>query len=257
MLPGWDEAALLEEVLAPPRRAFFPLPDVTVVERPGWMQLITPAFKRGGMNEVSLSVLEDGEADSIIDATVAQYRGLGISFRWSVAPGSAPSDLGERLARRGLARTAGMCMASLTRDPPQVSHGSIRVEEVSPARVDEFTALAADAWQVDREPLLRLNRAVVEHPEHGQRLYLATFDGQPVATAAIALFERSAYLMSGVVLPEFRRRGVYRALVAARMRAARERGIGLVTCHAREQTSAPLLARMGFVSVCRYAVYHG
>ena len=62
-------------------------------------------------------------------------------------------------------------------------------------------------------------------------------------------FERSAYLVGGVVLPAFRGRGVYRALIAARLRHARAAGVAVVTTQARAATSAPILARLGFVAL--------
>lgn len=257
MLPGWDEQALLEEVFVPPRRAFLPLPDLRVVERPGWMQIITPSLKQGAMNEVVLSVLDPGEADAVIDATIAEYRGLGLRFRWSVTPDSMPTDLGERLARRGLTSLGVVAMARLTRDPPAQMRGSIDVEEIGPARVDDYTLTLGRAWQCDPEPWLLLNRLCVERPERGQHLYLASYAGQPGATAAYFAFARSAYLVGGAVDPALRGKGLYHALVGARLRDAAARGLSLCTCHAMEDTSAPLLAHMGFVSVCRYTMFHG
>ena len=45
--------------------------------------------------------------------------------------------------------------------------------------------------------------------------------------------------------------------MTARLRHARARGIPLATSHARESTSAPILERMGFETVCRYPRYFG
>jgi GNAT superfamily N-acetyltransferase len=86
---------------------------------------------------------------------------------------------------------------------------------------------------------------------------MASYDGKPAAVASYMAFARSAYLIGGVVLPEFRGKGLYRALVASRLRDAATRRLSLATSHAMADTSAPLLLRMGFVEVCRYAVYRG
>lgn len=93
---------ILVEVVERPRRAFVQLDDLRVIERPGWLQLVTPAFTRGGFNEVAHAVLAPAAADAVIAQTMAQYRELGIKFRWVVGPGSAPADLGERLVRAGM-----------------------------------------------------------------------------------------------------------------------------------------------------------
>lgn len=50
------------------------------------------------------------------------------------------------------------------------------------------------------------------------RCFLALFDGQPAGGGAAALFDRVATLGGASVLPEFRRRGIHAALIAARMK---------------------------------------
>jgi GNAT superfamily N-acetyltransferase len=82
-------------------------------------------------------------------------------------------------------------------------------------------------------------------------MFVALVDGEPAGAAGYVAYARSAYLLGGVVLPTFRRRGIYRTLVHARLADAAARGIPLATSHARDQTSAPILARMGFQPICR------
>src|SRR5689334_19770709 len=97
-----------------PRRSFPLLGDLRVIERPGWMQIVTPSVTTGALNEVLFSALDERDADAVIDAAIAEYRALGLKFRWSVGPGSAPADLGERLERRGLTPSWGRGMARST-----------------------------------------------------------------------------------------------------------------------------------------------
>jgi len=61
--------------------------------------------------------------------------------------------------------------------------------------------------------------------------------------------------MGGVVLPAYRGRGLYRALVAARLGHALARGLELATSQAQAATSAPLLEHFGFRAVCELALY--
>ena len=58
-----------------------------------------------------------------------------------------------------------------------------------------------------------------------------------------------------MVLPHARGRGLYRALVARRLREAARDGIALATSHAQADSSAPILARMGFATFCRFPVF--
>lgn len=50
------------------------------------------------------------------------------------------------------------------------------------------------------------------------RCFLASFDGQPAGGGATALFEGIGTLGGASVLPQFRRRGIHAALMAARMK---------------------------------------
>lgn len=279
-LPPWPEAALLAEVFVAPRSASPPLPELRRIERPGWVQIITPTFKTGGLNEVAFSALADDEADAVIDATIAEYRALGIAFRWAVPPGSAPADLGARLARRGLVESWGRGMARATAPETLEAAASteeaavaaspspssspaeapadpaISVEEVTNAAgVDAFTRVMAEGWRVDPAPLQRLHELLLAAPERTQHLFLARIGGEPAGAASYVAFPRSAFLMGAVVLPHFRGRGLYRALARARLADAHARGIELATCHARESTSAPILERLGFATIRRLAIY--
>src|SRR5215468_2250316 len=139
MVWGLSEQEIFDEVIVTPRRAFPPLPDLSVIERPGWMQIITPSIKTGSLNEVLFSALDADGADAVIDAAIAEYRGLGLKFRWSVGPGSAPADLGERLARRGLVASWGRGMARPTSAPPQADDPVIRIVEVDATTIDAFS----------------------------------------------------------------------------------------------------------------------
>lgn len=85
-------------------------------------------------------------------------------------------------------------------------------------------------------------------------------DGQPAAVGACRLVpipdsvgrasgRTVARLGGAVTLPAYRGRGLYTAIVAARCRIARTHGATVALTHARQDTSAPILERLGFVPV--------
>lgn len=260
MLPAWSEDEILEEVFVTPRSASLPLPELRRIERPGWVQIMTPSFRDGGLNEVAFSALADDEADAVIDATIAEYRARGLAFRWAVPPGSAPADLGARLVRRGLVESWGRGMARSTapRDPAGDPDPAIHVEEIDDRGGGEiFSRVMAEGWGVDPDPLRRANDLLLGTADRRHRMFLARYgeEREPAGVASYVAFPRSAYLLGAVVLPQFRGRGLYRALALARLADARARGIELATCHAREASSAPILERLGFATICRFAIY--
>jgi GNAT superfamily N-acetyltransferase len=255
MLPsGYTADEILHEVLQCPRNAYVVLPDMRVIERPGWKQLVTPSFAHGGFNEVAYARLDEADADRVIAETIEQYLQAGIAFRWTVAPDSAPADLAARLARAGLTATASAGMARATM-PPLAAPPLVEVSAVDAHTVDAFTHVMATGWGSDPRPLATAHAAILAEGGRRHRLFLASVDGEPAGAASYVAFSRAAYLLGAVVLEPFRRRGVYRALVAARLAEARARGIDLATTNARLDTSAPLLAKLGFVEICRFTTF--
>ncbi|TMQ18552.1 MAG: hypothetical protein E6J91_07710 [Deltaproteobacteria bacterium] len=148
MVPGWSEQEIFNEAIVTARRAFPRLSDLRVIERPGWLQIITPSVTTGSLNEVLWSALEADRADAIIDAAIAEYRGLGLKFRWCVGPDSAPADLGERLTRRGLMGSLGRAMARSTDAPPE--DPAIRITEVDATNLDVYSQVTAHGWELER-----------------------------------------------------------------------------------------------------------
>lgn len=247
-IAGWTNEELVHEALVAPRAVVVPMPDTRVVERDGWWQLVTPSLKQGGLNEVGFARLRDDEADEVIAKTIAGYRAEGIErFRWNVAPGSAPADLVERLARAGLTRSDSRVMARATSGFDFALSPDVTVERIPLARVREYAQVMADGWGMkDVTPVETSHRRALEMPGEVHRLFLAKFRGRPAGVGGYASCGRSVYLLAGVVLPDLRKQGIYRALVAARLKDAAASGITLATTQAKADTSAPILERLGF-----------
>ena len=230
-----------------PRDARVLLPGMRSIRRPGWVQTITPAFRQGGLNSVDLAQLEPDAADAVIDATIAEYDALGLRFRWNVGPDSRPADLGERLRARGLVGERTLVMVA-ARDAVRLRPTpDVAIEAVDGDRVDCFAGVMGAGWGMDPEPLADYQRTLLSVPAgRDHHAFIARIAGEPVGAANYVVFERSAYLMGAVVLPAWRHRGAYLALVAARLEHAATRGVRLVTIQARASTSAPIAARLGF-----------
>lgn len=75
---------------------------------------------------------------------------------------------------------------------------------------------------------------------------VAYLDEVPVGTGGLTVADEVGRLWSGSVLEEFRGRGVYRALLQARLEYAVERRATMALVKGRVATSGPILRRAGF-----------
>ncbi len=132
------------------------------------------------------------------------------------------------------------------------------VERVTLDNVDDYVRAPAAGWGNSAEAEQRLRANMIQRLEdatHPKLYYVARVDGLPAGSGALVPLARSGYLLGSSVVPELRGRGVYRALVAARVAALREMGRPLVTIQAVSHTSAPICARLGFDPVCELRGY--
>ncbi len=239
----------LEEVLKAPMGAHIPAPDLRIVQRQGWYQVFSP---QTWSNEIMRSVLPpDADVEAVLDRVAAEYAEIG-TYKWCTDPTTRPLDLGSRLERRGFETwgMAGMvCRPSDLRLAPVTG---VTVERVEDA--EAYGRACADAWEIDTDEMIRNTRWILEAgtPHH---LFIASVDGEPAGTGATFLHPDSGYLIGAAVKPSMRGRGVYRALIEARLRHLEARGYTLATTWARSATSAPILNRLGFETLFEGAMY--
>lgn len=228
------------------------------VERPGWVQVRMPGATVPHKNLVLRSVLSDDEADARIAATLREYEELGVDFLWWVTPSSRPLDLAERLQRHGMSPREEI--VGMVADPGRI--------EIEPTPHVSARAVRPEDWTVfvhlqlflrgippGRWPALEpAMRHALESQPHRRR-YLGWVGDQAAGTAELILYERVAHFGGATVLPAYRGRGVYRAMVAERMREARERELPLVTNHCVADTSAPICRKLGFRDACAMRIF--
>ena len=106
-----------------------------------------------------------------------------------------------------------------------------------------------DGAQESDEDIRRFLRdASGPNPRVRQFLAVDRHSGEPLSQAGMSLFPdlKLAFLFAGGTSESARGRGAYTALVAARVDYARSIGIEHVGLFAREDSSAPIVARQGF-----------
>jgi hypothetical protein len=200
--------------------------------------------------------LGDGDVEEIRE----RFRAAGRDFlTWWVSPDATPAGLAERLVADGAvplesplveAQLEAMVMADEPAPPPADVVARVIVDAKEYALASEIIWEGEDVPEPERE---RYRPQLPEFYEQrhlsGQSTtYLAWLDGEPVATASAWFGAGGAALNGAVTGPAARGRGAYSALVHARWRDARDRGLcGLAT--QAQAMSAPILARRGFESL--------
>ena len=179
---------------------------------------------------------EDGEVEPL----VARMRELPGHVEWKYYSHDGP-ELRERLLAAGLEPDdeETVVVAEAASIPPPPADVELREEP------QVFAELARQVFGRDHGGLPRSAVAVV-----------AYVDGQPVSGGRVDLDPEVEFagLFGGVTLPEFRRRGLYRATVARRAEIAREAGYRWLYVDALP-TSRPILERNGFVAMTTTTPY--
>lgn len=246
---------LYSALITGPRRAFVPQPDTKVIDRPGWFQLLTPSFRQGGLNEVHWAILPEDQVAPVVAETIARYQDHQLHWRWTVGPDSGSSGLASELTRVGgkVVELAGMWCRP---EPPRTPGRGVTVEPVDANNVELYVAVLAQGWGMDPGPLLDYNRRILAHHQAAHPMFLARRDGTPAAVANATWLDGALHLLGAVVLPEHRGHGLYRALIDVRLGLAWEKGVGLISVRARQESSGPILERRGFRRAFGYPSFH-
>jgi ribosomal protein S18 acetylase RimI-like enzyme len=220
-------------------------------------------FTSGGF--VSYESLEGvADVDGLIAETVAYFADnpAMAEFEWKTRGHDWPPDLGDRLEAHGLVP-----------------------EELETVMVGEATALAVDVALPDGLTVRRVDElperdAVVSAAAEMQRdvfgggpspeevldrlvrlgaveqFWVAEAEGRVVSAGRLDFVEGTEFagLWGGATLPEWRGRGIYRALTAARARSALADGVRYLQSDCSPM-SRPILERSGLVAVTTSTPY--
>jgi ribosomal protein S18 acetylase RimI-like enzyme len=233
-----------------------PVPDGPggVVERDG--PVVRVVDPDGCWSGITWSDLDDDTADAAIAAQVARFAAAGGEWEWKHYSYDAPTDLPARLLAMGLepAPAEALLVADITRldgAALDVAPVDVRLEPV----VDDggVAALRQVHDQVfggdHRRAAAALRRALAERPDTVAAV-VAMADGVPVAASRMELHTGTEFasLWGGGTLPQWRGRGIFRAMVAHRARIAAERGYRYLQVDAMPD-SRPILRRLGFIEL--------
>lgn len=203
---------------------------------------------------VLYSDLDEDTADAAIQAQIAYFGALGADFEWKHYHHDEPADLGARLLAAGfeaddpetvfVAEITQLVNSGLTESLPEGLFLRAVTTEADADLVAEATeaAFGGKGERARDRVLARL----ASNPETVWT-WVAMAGERPVSTARMLVHPGTGFasLWGGGTAPEWRGRGIYRALVARRMREAMELGCEYLQVDATEM-SRPILERLGF-----------
>jgi ribosomal protein S18 acetylase RimI-like enzyme len=212
------------------------------------------------LNTVTAARLTPRNVEGRIDEALGWFAVRGMPVGWWIGPRDTPPDLGQRLARRGLAtddeEILGMAM-SLSKIPSEVQPVGITVERVTDAATLTVAAdIVGRSFGAPPELANAMGRfaALGFADSNPMRSFLARLDGHPVGTALALRSGQDAGIFNVGTLEHARRRGVGRAITLAALADAKAAGCS----HAVLQSSPaghPVYESLGFRDFGRYRVY--
>ena len=223
-------------------------PGFTRVEGPATVRMVDDS---GGCGCLLWSDLDGRDADAAIAGELGFFAGRGQGFEWKTFSHDRPADLADRLGRAGfkpgeLESVMALELAETPDLPGTVPGIEIR-RIVDPDDIRDLGVVDGAVWDEDgaayAEQVARQMRACPGY----MSVYVAYADGVPVSASRVILPQGSPFasLWGGSTLPAFRNRGIYTAMLAARIAEAAARGYAFITIDAGPM-SRPVVEKRGF-----------
>ncbi|MET7803334.1 GNAT family N-acetyltransferase [Micromonospora chersina] len=238
-----------------------PLPAGVTVDRDGPLVRILGLDHRGFITYRTLDGLAGAELDALIARQVEFFRARGEGAEWKLNGHDEPADLGDRLRAAGfvpedLETVVVGPVAALAAAVPVLPEG-VRLREVTSREdLERIAAMEKAVWNEDRSHLVTGLAKEIEADPQSITIVVAEAGDTVVSAGWVRYLPNTGFatLWGGSTLPEWRRKGVYRALVAYRARLAEQRGKTLVQVDCSPD-SRPILERLGLVAVTTTTPY--
>jgi len=236
-----------------------------VPPQPGWhvelvsanrvLRIVSPPDHEWGCF-VIWSGLDSSDADAVIAEQVEFFGGLGRKFEWKWYGYDQPGDLPARLEQAGLVAgddeslivgevntVVDRCSGAPVADGVTLRH--VRLDDLD-TDFAGIVALNQKVWGEDLGWLMAELREELLTAPDDLRIHVAEVADEIVCAAWVRFHADTEFasLWGGSTLPEWRRKGIYRALVGRRAVQAQDRGFRYLQVDASPD-SRPILERLG------------
>jgi hypothetical protein len=203
-----------------------------------------PLLPRMQWGWVIWSRLTEAIADRVIAEQVAFFDERRQNFEWKRYGHDNPADLGDRLLRHGFSREENESVMLLDLEEDRLLGGNERPDiEISritdPADLGKVVQIEDAVWNESHAWIDEELRYELTLPSEPLEMYMAYAEGVPASAAWIRFHKGTdfAALFGGATLSQYRKRGLYTALLAIRAKAARERGYRFLSVDASEMST--------------------
>jgi hypothetical protein len=234
------------------------LPAGETVERDGPLVRFSGSPGQGFVLYRDLGGIEGPALDELIARQVAVFAGRGERFEWKHHGHDLPQDLPDRLRAAGFVpeatETIVIAPVAAIAGDPELPPGVALREVTTRADFEWIATLEQAVWGDEDQHGWLVDMLESERAVDPEALTIVVAEaGRTVVCAAWVRFAHGtefATLWGGATLPEWRRRGIYRATVAYRANLAAARGFRYLETDASDD-SRPILERLGFTAVTK------
>lgn len=233
-------------------------------ERHESSEIIRSYIPSMGFGFIIYSRLNTENADSIIQESVAYYRQKGCDFEWKYFDYDMPKDLPQRLIAQGLQadEVEAVMVLDIENAPARLLEKpqfDIRIA-TTPEQLYDADGIQDVIWS--DEPRQKVSERVLsmwEDDPNSASLHIAYVDNQAMSYGRVEFSVGDnpfASIWAGSTLPDYRKQGIYTAVVASRLQQAQKRGYRYLTVDANPTTSMPILNKLGFVTIAYSTPYN-
>ncbi|MGW2089825.1 GNAT family N-acetyltransferase [Streptomyces sp. NPDC001880] len=191
------------------------------------------------------------ELDEVIGEEIGLARGQAYALEWKVYGHDTPTDIGERLIAAGFEPDDRENVLALPLDEAALAAfdpaGRDIRRVVDEQGLDDYAEIAAALGRRDAQQEKQRLAGELRNAPEAMSIHIAYVSGSPAACGRVYFRPGGPYaeLAGGRTRPEYRRQGLFTALVGSRLREARERGRTHAFVDALP-TSEPTLRKRGF-----------
>jgi ribosomal protein S18 acetylase RimI-like enzyme len=213
-----------------------------------------------GWSGIAWSDLDEANADRVIADQVALFRDRGEGFEWKLYDYDQPPDLDRRLLAAGFAaedeEALMVAEVAAAAAPVELPAGVRLLPVTDEAGVGLLIDVHERVFGIGHSQLRRSLLAQLRDSPEVTGMVVAMAGDEPVCSARIEFLPGTEFagLWGGGTLPQWRGRGIYRALAAYRAGLAAARGYRYLQVDASPD-SRPILERLGFTRLARTTPY--